>query len=117
MDEFNVSEGQPIINIHSAEADFSDAIRLSKNNNAYIYYNRGNLHANRKELSKAIDDYTMAIKIDNKLAEAYYNRGIARSKTGNKATAIQDLSKAGELGLYDAYSVIKKLNKQKEKKK
>ena len=117
MDEFNVSEGQPIINIHSAEADFSDAIRLSKNNNAYIYYNRGNLHANRKELSKAIDDYTMAIKIDNKLAEAYYNRGIARSKTGNKATAIQDLSKAGELGLYDAYSVIKRLNKQKEEKK
>ena len=113
MDEFNVSEGQPILNIHSAEADFSDAIRLSKNSNAYIYYNRGNLHANRKELSKAIDDYTMAIKIDNKMAEAYYNRGIARSKSGNKALAIQDLSKAGELGLYDAYSVIKRLNKQK----
>lgn len=113
MDEFHVSEGQPILNIHSAEADFSDAIRLSNNTNAYIYYNRGNLHADRKELSKAIDDYSMAIKIDNKLAEAYYNRGIARSKTGNKALAIQDLSKAGELGLYDAYSVIKRLNKQK----
>ena len=113
MDEFNISEGQPILNIHSAEADFSDAIRLSNNSNAYIYYNRGNLHANRKELSKAIDDYTIALKIDNRLAEAYYNRGIARFKSGNKATAIQDLSKAGELGLYDAYSVIKRLNKQK----
>ena len=112
MDDFNVSEGQPIINIHSAEADFSDAIRLN-NSNAYIYYNRGNLHANRKELSKAIDDYTIALRIDNRLAEAYYNRGIARSKSGNKALAIQDLSKAGELGLYDAYSVIKRLNKQK----
>ncbi len=113
MDEFNVAEGQPILNIHSAEADLSDAIRLSHNSNAYIYYNRGNLHANRKELSKAIDDYTIAIKLDNRLAEAYYNRGIARSKSGNKAGAIQDLSKAGELGLYDAYSVIKRLNKEK----
>ena len=113
MDEFHVAEGQPILNVHSAEADLSDAIRLSNNNNAYIYYNRANLHAKRKELSKAIDDYTMSIKIDNRLAEAYYNRGIARSKSGNKAAAIQDLSKAGELGLYDAYSVIKRLNKQK----
>ena len=113
MDEFHVAEGQPILNVHSAEADLSDAIRLSNNNNAYIYYNRANLHAKRKELSKAIDDYTMAIKIDNRLAEAYYNRGIARSKSGNKSAAIQDLSKAGELGLYDAYSVIKRLNKQK----
>ena len=48
-----------------------------------------------------------------RLAEAYYNRGIARAKSGNKQAGIQDLSKAGELGLYDAYSVIKRLNKAK----
>ena len=110
--EFNKAEGKGVLNIHSAEADFSDAIRLNSNN-AYIYYNRGNLHAGRNELSKAIDDYTIALRIDNRLAEAYYNRGIARAKSGNKQTAIQDLSKAGELGLYDAYSVIKRLNKSK----
>ena len=112
MDEFNKAEGKGVLNIHSAEADFSDAIRQNSNN-AYIYYNRGNLHAGRNELSKAIDDYTIALRIDNRLAEAYYNRGIARAKSGNKQTAIQDLSKAGEPGLYDAYSVIKRLNKSK----
>ena len=112
IDEFNASEGQGTTNIHSAEADFSDAIRLN-GSNAFIYYNRGNLHAYRNELSKAIDDYTIAIKLDSRLAEAYYNRGIARAKSGNKNAATQDLSKAGELGLYDAYSVIKRLNKQK----
>ena len=112
MDEFNKSEGKGITNIHSAEADFSDAIRLNPNN-AYIYYNRGNQHAGRNELSKAIDDYTIALRIDNRMAEAYYNRGIARAKSGNKQAGIQDLSKAGELGLYDAYSVIKRLNKTK----
>ena len=112
MDEFNKAEGKGVVNIHSAEADFSDAIRLNSSN-AYIYYNRGNLHAGRNELSKAIDDYTIALKIDNRLAEAYYNRGIARAKSGNRQAGIQDLSKAGELGLYDAYSVIKRLNKAK----
>ena len=112
LDEFNKAQGKGVVNIHSAEADFSDAIRLNSNN-AYIYYNRGNLHAGRNELSKAIDDYTIALKIDNRLAEAYYNRGIARAKSGNKQAGIQDLSKAGELGLYDAYSVIKRLNKAK----
>ena len=112
MDEFNKAEGKGVVNIHSAEADFSDAIRLNSSN-VYIYYNRGNLHAGRNELSKAIDDYTIALKIDNRLAEAYYNRGIARAKSGNRQAGIQDLSKAGELGLYDAYSVIKRLNKAK----
>ena len=112
MDEFNKAQGKGVVNIHSAEADFSDAIRMNSSN-AYIYYNRGNLHAGRNELSKAIDDYTIALKIDNRLAEAYYNRGIARAKSGNKQAGIQDLSKAGELGLYDAYSVIKRLNKTK----
>ena len=112
MDEFNRAEGKGITNIHSAEADFSDAIRLNSNN-AYIYYNRGNVHAGRNELSKAIDDYSIAIRIDSRLAEAYYNRGLARIKSGNKQAGIQDLSKAGELGLYDAYSVIKRVNKAK----
>lgn len=112
MDEFNVFEGKGVVNLHSAEADFSDAI--SKNaTNAYIYYNRGNLHASRKELAKAIDDYTIALRNDPNLAEAYYNRGIARAKSGNKQGATQDLSKAGELGLYDAYAVIKRLSKSK----
>ena len=112
LDEFNLSEGKGITNLHSSEADFSDAIRLN-GSNAFVYYNRGNLHAGRNELSKAIDDYSIAIRLDANLAEAYYNRGIARSKAGNKPAAIQDLSKAGELGLYDAYAVIKRLNKQK----
>ncbi len=112
MDEFNKAEGKGVTNIHSAEADFSDAIRINSNN-AYIYYNRGNVHAGRNELAKAIDDYSIAIRMDSRLAEAYYNRGIARAKSGNKQAGIQDLSKAGELGLYDAYSVIKRLGKAK----
>ena len=108
LDEFNIFEGKGNVNLHSAEADFSDAIRQNATS-AYVYYNRGNLHASRKELSKAIDDYTIALRHDPNLAEAYYNRGIARYKAGDKQAATQDLSKAGELGLFDAYAVIKRL--------
>ena len=42
------------------------------------------------------------------MAEAYYNRGICRIKLNQQAEGIGDLSKAGELGLYTAYSLIKK---------
>uniref|UniRef100_UPI0035A1D314 tetratricopeptide repeat protein n=1 Tax=Prevotella heparinolytica TaxID=28113 RepID=UPI0035A1D314 len=63
--------------------------------------------------AKAIDDYTKAIQLNPDLAEAYYNRGLARIYANSKAAGIEDLSKAGELGLYDAYSVIKKYRDKK----
>ena len=43
------------------------------------------------------------------MAEAYYNRGLLYYSQGDKKSAAKDLSKAGELGLYDAYSVIKRM--------
>ena len=62
----------------------------------------------------AIADYTHAIAIDQRLAEAYFNRGLAYIHLGQRQEGISDLSKAGELGLYRAYSVIKQ---EKEVKK
>ena len=90
-----------------ALADFDKALAQSPSN-AYIYYNRANLHAMRKDYAAAVADYTRAIELDPRLAEAYYNRGLARIYLNQKAEGIQDLSKAGELGIYGAYSVIKK---------
>ena len=46
------------------------------------------------------------------MAEAYYNRGMALIFKGKKDQGIKDLSKAGELGIYTAYSVIKKYRNQ-----
>ena len=108
INEFNASEGTNI-DLKSANVlgDLSDAIRLAPKN-AYLYYNRGNLYAVRNDYQRAIDDYTRAIELDNHLAEAWYNRGLARIHAKNTSDGIADLSKAGELGLYQAYSVIKK---------
>lgn len=95
-----------------AEADFNTAIKLA-GDNAFLYFDRGNMHAAIKEYAKAIDDYTLALNVDPTLAEAYFNRGMAYIMIGNKANGIADLSKAGEQGLYDAYSIIKQQQKAK----
>ena len=93
-----------------AEADFDAAIKLAPDN-AYLYFDRGNLRCSIKNYSHAIDDYTKAISLNPDIAEVYFNRGLAYLKLGNKQQAVADLSKAGELGLYDAYSIIKQQQK------
>ena len=93
-----------------AEADFDVAIKLAPDN-AYLYFDRGNLRCSVKNYSHAIDDYTKAISLNPDIAEVYFNRGLAYLKLGNKQQAVADLSKAGELGLYDAYSIIKQQQK------
>ena len=87
--------------------DLSDAIALSPHN-SYLYYNRGNLHALRGDYQRAVADYSQAITLNQDLAEAYYNRGLAKIFAKHVEEGVADLSKAGELGLYQAYSVIKK---------
>ena len=94
-----------------AISDLDMAIKLSPDN-AYLYFDRGNLYASNKDYARAIADYDKAVKLDPKLAEAYYNRGIANINLGKTDLGIADLSKAGELGLYEAYSAIKKFSKK-----
>lgn len=76
---------------------------------AFAWYNRANLLALQHDYRSAIDNYDRAIAIEPRLAEAYFNRGLTHLLSGNKAKAIRDLSKAGELGIYRAYSIIKRL--------
>ena len=111
INEFNASQGTNVdMKRANVLSDLEDAIRLNPQN-AYLYYNRGNLHAQRLDYARAIDDYTHAIEKDAALGEAYFNRGLAKIYTNHLEEGIADLSKAGELGLYTAYSVIKKYRK------
>jgi tetratricopeptide (TPR) repeat protein len=108
VNEFNASQGTNIeLQMANVLGDLSDAIKRA-HKNAYLYYNRGTLYALRSDNMRAIDDYTEAIKLERNLAEAYYNRGLVYIRLKKTDEAISDLSKAGELGLYQAYSVIKK---------
>ena len=107
LNDFNASQGTDIqMKTANTLSDLTEAIRLDES--AYLYYNRGNVYVKRKDFAHAIEDYTRAIDLDANLAEAYYNRGLARLASKQQAEGINDLSKAGELGLYSAYSIIKR---------
>lgn len=72
------------------------------------YYNRGNILTVMKDYHAALADYNKAIELDNHFADAYYNRGLIHIFLGNNRQGISDLSKAGELGIFSAYNIIKR---------
>ena len=88
-------------------ADFDRVIELQPAF-AEAYFNRANISVKLKDYKAAIADYTTAISLNDRMAAAYYNRGLAKIYTGNTEGGVADLSKAGELGLFQAYSVIKR---------
>lgn len=83
---------------------------------AYLYYNRGVLHARMNLNQAALEDFTAAGQIDNRLAEAFYNKGVLLLREGRPEAAIPELSRAGELGLYSAYSLLKQAQKDSRQK-
>ena len=110
LNEFNASQGTDVkLQTARVLVDLCAAIHLDES--AYLYYNRGNVHAQRADYVHAVDDYTKAIALDQNLAEAYYNRGLAHLALKHQQESVADLSKAGELGLYQAYSIIKQSRK------
>jgi tetratricopeptide (TPR) repeat protein len=54
--------------------------------------------------------YTQAIGIKPDFGEAYYNRGLVYMRLGNRPSGVNDLSKAGELGILPSYTVLKRMN-------
>lgn len=111
--QFNASIGTDVaIRDASVLSDLNKAVQLNPQC-AYIYYNMGNVHAQRKDYKSAVECYTKALSFDKNLAEAYYNRGLAKLFNEQTTAGISDLSKAGELGLYKAYSIIKRYGSRK----
>lgn len=77
---------------------------------AYAYFNRAGIEAQSGDYRQALNDYNEAIKLDDRFAEAYYNRGIALIFLSRVDEGLKDLAKAGELGLYSAYNVMKRFS-------
>lgn len=114
MNAFNASLGTDVaMQTANVLSDLCRAIELSPQS-PYLYYNRGNVYAARKDYAHAIDDYTTALRMDATLAEAYYNRGLVHILAKDIKAGTADLSKAGELGIYTAYSVIKRYSKESQ---
>lgn len=98
----------------------SERIQIKKNIHQYsqqintnpvdpsLYVNRGVQYAFLGLYTDAISDYNKAIKIDSTLAEAYYNRGIAKSRFAYTKGACLDVKKSALLGLSQGKSLYEK---------
>ena len=73
---------------------------------SFAYYNKANMLCLQQDFKAAISYYTQAIMMDSDFAEAYFNRGLTYLYIGDHTKGIADLSKAGELGIYQAYNLI-----------
>ena len=60
----------------------------------------------QQDFREAIHYYTLAISCDNEFAEAYFNRGLTYIFIDETEKGLVDLSKAGELGIYQSYNLI-----------
>ena len=85
--------------------DYDQVIRLQPDF-SFAYYNKANILCAQREWKDAIANYTKAIEQDNDFAEAYFNRGLTYIYIGENEKGLNDLSKAGELGIYQAYNLI-----------
>ena len=94
-----------------ALVDMLEAGELAKDV-AYINFNLGNLHCLQSSHVQAISYYDKAIEEYPAMGDAYYNRGLVLIFLKDKEKGCIDLSRAGELGVKDAYSVIGKYCKE-----
>ncbi len=83
-----------------------DQVILLLPNFSFAFYNKANLLCLQKDFRSAIEYYTAAIDIDTDFAEAYFNRGLTCIFINEVESGLADLSKAGELGIYQAYNLI-----------
>lgn len=111
--EYELAESPQTASLRYASitSDFNKAESLAPDN-AFILYCRGTYYAQKNNYVNAIDCLTRAIAIDPQLPEAYYNRGLAKLQDGDREGGFSDLGKAGELGLYSAYGIIKANSKK-----
>jgi tetratricopeptide (TPR) repeat protein len=108
LKETTGSKGQ--VSIESYNDAISDYTVVLYMNPDFIfgYYNRGNTYAKSERYHSAIDEYSKAISLDPDFAEAYYNRGLVKILLNETEEAAKDLSRSGELGIHEAYNVIKR---------
>ncbi len=87
----------------------------AKPNFEFAPYNIGVIYSYLRDFTEAKKYFTKAIELNEEFAEAWFNRGLINIFLGEDEKGTVDLSKAGELGVYDAYSVIKRYGEKPDK--
>src|SRR5262245_40492177 len=71
--------------------------QTSRADSAKSYLERGATWMKKGEIERAISDFDLAIATDRGLAAAWYNRGLARYRQGDRAGALRDYNQALQL--------------------
>lgn len=111
--ESSVAEPVTLINPADILKDLERVCRLAPDF-AFAHYNRAYVLALMQRTKEAVAGYTEAIRLDPSMGDAYVNRALLLFQLGNAAdrrAAFADLSRAGELGIPQAYSLIKHYSK------
>ena len=103
-----IEESNNIYELNLIKDDYDRVIKLNPDF-VYAYFNKGNIFFQQKDYQAAMKNYDEAISRNSDFAEAYFNKGLTQLYLGEKEKGIQNLSKAGELGLIKAYNIIKKM--------
>ena len=74
----------------------------------FAWFNRAFMKSLLRDFEASVEDYSKAIALNPDFAEAYFNRGLNRIYLEETTEGTMDLSKAGELGVFEAYSIIKR---------
>lgn len=87
--------------------DYTKALQLNPDL-TFAWFNRATAEIKTEDYKSATDDYTMALSCDPALSEVYYNRGLLLILQQATKDGCMDLSKAGELGILEAYNVMRR---------
>ncbi len=91
-----------------ALADFDATVKDMPDISYELYFFRGNIKFKLQDVKGSIDEYTKSIEMRPGYAKAYYNRGVSKYFSDQKAEACKDITKAKELGFTDVDPMIKK---------
>ena len=96
-----------------AIADIREAIEILPDI-PYLYFDLGNLYSLSSQFVSAIECYDKAIRLHPSMGDAWYNRALVQIFLKEKEKGCIDLSRAGELGVAEAYRTISKYCKGDE---
>lgn len=99
--------GNSYLDYQSVINDFTKAYQ-EDSSLVYALYNIGYIYLSQKDFIKAIEYFNKVLEINPDFAEGYYNRGLIYIFQGRAEQGREDLSKAGELGLYGAYNILRR---------
>ncbi len=87
--------------------DYDKTIKINSDF-PFAYYNKGYVLCRLGKYEEALACFEEALLKQPDMAEAYFNRGLAKIFLDDIDGGAADLSKAGELGINDAYNIIKR---------